>query len=573
MKNLAWISAFFSAVLLLGSCRPADRPENKLVTYPIPASPVGFLADSALVVSAHPEATRIGVEILKRGGNAADAAVAVHFALAVCFPYAGNIGGGGFLVHRDEFGQISSLDFRETAPSAAHENMYLDANGDVIQGKSVEGELSSGVPGSVDGMWQLHQRHGSMEWTDLLTPAILLAEKGFLATEQDAIWLEKFTDDFRRLNPRGPSLSKFGPWKAGDLLVQPDLAQTLRRIQSHGREGFYQGETAKLLVQQMKAGNGIVDFNDLEGYKAEWRKPLALRFGDWALHTMPPPSAGGVVLIQSLQMLSKFPLADWSSMDADYVHATVEVLKRTFADRNEFIGDPKFVDIPDFLLQRDYLSSRIATINMEKATPSSEVGAGSWPEKEETTHFSIVDAKGSAISVTTTLNGPFGSKVWVQGAGFLLNNEMDDFSIRVGHANQFGLKGSKVNAIAPGKRMASSMTPTIITHQGKVSMVIGTPGGSTIPVSLLQCILHVYVHGLGMQQAVAHRRFHHQGFPDEIATEDGAFPDEVWKKLVKRGHHVCLRDPIGRVNAIWVRPDGVMEAGADPRRDDCAGGF
>ncbi len=535
----------------------------------------GLLADSAMVVSAHPAASDIGVAILRKGGNAADAAVAVQFALAVCFPYAGNIGGGGLLVLRQADGEVNALDFREKAPLAAHRDMYLDQQGAVIPKLSEKGRLSTGVPGSVAGMVALHARYGRLSWGELLQPSIDLARNGFAATAHEAKWLNEQKADFQALNKGGTAyLVKDSEWREGDTLRQEDLARTLERIRDHGRAGFYAGETADLLLAEMKRG-GILTQADLDGYEAKWRAPLRGNFQGYGIVTMPPPSSGGIVLLQMLAMVADHPLKKWGPDAASTIHVLVEAERRAFADRSEYMGDPDFIKVPMAgLLDPAYLKARMADFDPQRATPSDSIRHGNPRlEPTETTHFSIIDPEGNAVSVTTTLNSPYGSKVWVAGAGFLLNNEMDDFSSKPGVPNIFGLVGNEANAIAPGKRMLSSMTPTIVEKDGKIFLVLGTPGGATIPTSIFQVILDVIVHGMTLQEAVDFKRFHHQWLPDEIMVEDSAFSTATWEVLRAMGHRVCAREPIGRVDAILRNPEGKLEGAADKRRDDVARGF
>ena len=568
-------TAFLAASLaLLLGCQPVSPGPAAQPSAPTINPPTGFTADSAMVVSAHPEATRIGVDILKKGGNAADAAVAVQFALAVCFPYAGNIGGGGFLLMHTADGQNTALDFRETGPAAAHKDMYLNPSGEIVPGIGSAGILSVGVPGTVDGMAQLHARFGHLPWAQLLQPAIDLARLGYPATAHDAGWLNRTKADFIRYNPQGSHyMVKQGEWKSGDSIFQPDLAKTLERIRDLGRAGFYAGETAALLLGRMRELGGIITQGDLDTYKSVWREPLQGKYKELEIMTMPPPSSGGLVLLQALAMVEPYPLQEWGADDPRSIHLLTEALRRAFADRAEHVGDPAFWENNPHLLDKAYLLGRMQDFNPNKATPSAATTHGNPGGHDETTHFSIVDPQGNAVAVTTTVNGPFGSKVWVPGAGFLLNNEMDDFSAKPGAANIYGLTGNEANSIAPGKRMLSSMTPTIVLRDKKVMMVLGTPGGSTIPVSVLQCILNVVEHRMNMDQAVRRKRFHHQWLPDEIAVEDSVFPAATWDALREMGHQVCLREAIGRVDAILVHPGGLLEGGADPRRDDVAGGF
>ncbi|MBF9252097.1 gamma-glutamyltransferase [Pontibacter sp. 172403-2] len=529
-----------------------------------------------MVVSAHPEASRIGMEILRKGGNAYDATVATQFALAVAFPVAGNIGGGGFLVYRDHNGQTGTLDYREKAPAAASETMYQDSAGNVIEGLSTDGHLAAGVPGSVDGMVKLHQKLGKLPWAVLVQPAIDLAKQGVVLTEKEAQYLNNTKEAFLRNNKHIPYLAREQAWQAGDTLRHPELAQTLERIRDNGREGFYAGQTADLIAREMERGGGIITKQDLQNYNATWREPIMGKYKGYKVISMGPPSSGGIALVQLLTMMEPYDLGKYGWQSAKSVQLMTEAERRVYADRATYLGDPDFVQTPvQQLLDEAYLKSRMATVDLAKATPSASVKAGALPmhESDQTTHFSIVDQYGNAVSVTTTLNGAYGSKVMVEGAGFLLNNEMDDFSVKPGVPNMFGLVGGKANAIAPNKRMLSSMTPTILEKDGKLYMVVGTPGGSTIITSVFQAILNVVEHGMTMQQAVAAPRFHHQWLPDEIQHEPEAIPADVRAILISKGYKLEERSPYGRVDAILVLPNGKLEAGADPRGDDAAAGF
>ena len=539
----------------------------------------GVIASNGMVASAHPEASRAGVEILKMGGNAADAAVAVQFALAVVHPSAGNIGGGGFFVYRTKKGKNYTLDFREKAPLKSHKDMYLDAEGNVIQGLSLSGHLASGVPGSVDGMVEVHKKFGKLAWATLLQPAIDLAEKGVVLTVKEATGLNRIKNDLKKLNTdttyfRRPDGKD---WVEGDLLVQKDLGQTLRRIQQKGRAGFYEGETAALLVAEMERGKGIISSEDLLQYHATWREPLVGKFKDYKLITMPPVSSGGVALLQLMKFVQPYPLKRWGWHSDSTIQVMIEAERRVYADRAKFLGDPDFVKVPIKELTSDeYLKNRWKDFTFNKATNSKEIDGGLIPgyESLETTHFSIVDKEGNAVSITTTLNGGYGSRVIVKGGGFLMNNEMDDFSIKPGVPNMFGLIGNEANAIAPSKRMLSSMTPTILEKNKKLYMVVGTPGGSTIITSVFQTILNVIEHGMTMQQAVNAYKFHHQWLPDKTTFENGAFTESVVKRLQNKGYILEMqRNTIGRMDCILIRPDGTLEGGSDPRGDDTSIGY
>lgn len=559
---------YAALLLLLSSCeqRPSlsETQEKR-----------GLITDSVMVVTAHPEATRVGVDILRKGGNAWDAAIAVQFALAVVYPQAGNIGGGGFMVSRDKNGNFDCLDFRETAPQQAHRDMFLDAEGNVITDRSVMGHLASGVPGSVEGMVQLHRKYGKLPWKELLQPAIRLARDGFALTEKEARNLNEEQENFKKYNRRPCSLQQDKPWTKGDILKQEELGHSLMLIADSGRAGFYEGTVARLLVAEMQQGGGIITLEDLRNYRAVWRKPLVRSRYGYTLACMPPPSSGGVALYQLLFMLYEFHLHGYAWQSTEYINLVAEAEKLVYADRSEYLGDPDFYTVPvDELLNESYLRRRMQLIRPALVTASETIMPGlHHPESEQTTHFSIVDADGNAVSLTTTINSAFGSRVMVEGAGFLLNNEMDDFSVKPGTPNQFGLVGNGANAIAPGKRMLSSMTPTIVEKDGQLLLVIGSPGGATIITSVMQNIVNVLVYGMGMQESVSAPRFHHQWLPDKLFLEEGRFDTVTIRQLQAMGYTVQQRPPIGRVDAILRLGDGRYEGGADPRGDDAAGGY
>lgn len=532
---------------------------------------------NGMVVSAHPIASEVGLNILKKGGNAVDAAIAVQFALAVVYPNAGNIGGGGFMVYRSAKNEFAALDFRETAPGKATRDMYLDPEGNPIERLSLDGQLSVGVPGTVDGMVKAHEKYAKLAWKDLLQPAIDLARKGFPLTAMQAEELNARKEAFQRFNPMGTALiNKKSEWKGGDLLVQKDLARTLTAIKEKGRAGFYEGRTAFLILEEMKRGNGIISYEDLKRYQAKWREPIIGNYKGYQVVSMPPSSSGGIALVSLLKSVEPYPLSRWGFQQDSTIQVMVEAERRVYADRAEHLGDIDFYPVPiKGLLDSNYQLGRMRDMNFNRATPSSAIKAGSpqHHESEQTTHFSIVDKEGNAVSITTTLNNAYGSQVVVQKGGFLLNDEMDDFSIKPGVPNLYGLLGGKANAIEPGKRMLSAMSPTILTKDNKLFMVLGTPGGSTIITSVFQTILNVIEFDKTMQQAVDAPRFHHQWMPDEVFVEENAITDAVRTRLEQKGYKFTPRGSIGRVDAILVGSDGSLMGGADSRGDDKAVGY
>lgn len=532
---------------------------------------------NGMVVTAHPIASQVGIAILKEGGNAVDAAIAVQFALAVVYPNAGNIGGGGFMVYRSADNQIAALDFRETAPGRATKDMYLDTEGNPIERLSLDGQLSVGVPGTVDGMIKAYEKYAKLSWAKLLQPAINLAKKGFPLTAMQAEELNLRKEAFHRFNPMGTALiKKKGEWKEGDILVQKELARTLNLIKDRGRAGFYEGRTAFLMLEEINRGNGIITHNDLKNYQAKWRKPIVGSYKGYEVISMPPSSSGGIALVSLLKSVEPYPLDRWGFQQDSTVQLMIEAERRVYADRAEHLGDADFYPVPvQGLLDTVYQRKRMQNIDFSRATPSSQIKAG-HPKKyesEQTTHFSIVDGKGNAVAITTTLNNSYGSQVVVKGAGFLLNDEMDDFSIKPGVPNLYGLLGGVANAIEPGKRMLSAMTPTILTKNNKLFMVVGTPGGSTIITSVFQTILNVIDFKMGIQEAVNAPRFHHQWMPDEVFVEDKAISAGVRTNLESKGYRMTPRGSIGRVDAILVGTDGSLIGGADSRGDDTAVGY
>ncbi len=529
-----------------------------------------------VVVSARAEASEAGLSMLKKGGNAIDAAIAVQFALAVVYPNAGNIGGGGFLVYRSADGATDALDFREKAPSQATRDMYLDKSGNAMQEKSLYGNLASGVPGTVDGMVKAHERYGKLSWKQCIQPAVDLAIHGFILTKKQAADLNHNHTALATYNPDGTALvKKSGIWAAGDRIVQKELAHTLELIREKGRAGFYEGEVASTLVEAMKGNAGIISAADLKAYQSVWRTPVTGTYKDFTIITMPPPSSGGIALVQLLESVAPFPLSRWGHNSDSASRLIIEAERRVYADRAVYLGDPDFFKVPvKQLIDPAYQKLRMAGMNWNHAGSSIEIAAGKIAAKEsdQTTHYSIVDKEGNGVSVTTTLNGAYGSYVVVKGGGYLMNNEMDDFSVKPGSMNAYGLVGGEANAIAPGKRMLSSMTPTIIEKSGKLYMVVGTPGGATIITSVFQAILNVMEFKMTMQQAVEARRFHSQWLPDVVYSEKDAFAPSVLQEMKEKGYKFAPNVNIGRVDAILKTEQG-YQAGADPRGDDTACGW
>jgi gamma-glutamyltranspeptidase/glutathione hydrolase len=563
MRRLTY-SIFALLILLFGFSESASRRPAKAL--------------NGMVVSSDSLATQVGVEILKKGGNAVDAAVAVGFAFAVTYPQAGNIGGGGFMVIRMANGETVTIDFREKAPMKASENMFLDENGNFVPEKSQVGHLSVGVPGSVAGLLLALEKYGTMSRREILKPAIELAEKGFIINEGLANAFKNAFEHFKKFPSTMRYFSKNGqPYSAGDRLVQKDLAKVLKLIRDKGRDGFYKGKVADLIVEEMKRGGGLITYEDLENYQPVLRKPVVGNYRGYEIISMGPPSSGGVCLIELLNILENFDLKKYGFGSSYTIHYLVEAMKRVYADRAEYLGDPDFVQIPlDKLLSKEYAKELASEIDTFYATPSSRIIRSVSPTSEgvHTTHYSVVDRWGNVVAVTTTINSYFGSMVVVDGAGFFLNNEMDDFSAKPGAPNQFGLLGSKANSIQPGKRMLSSMTPTIVLKNGKPFLVLGSPGGSTIITSVLQVILNVVDFGMNIQEAVDSPRIHHQWYPDQIFFERRGLPKDVIENLERRGHKLVERVGYqGEVQAILIDENGVKYGAVDPRGYGLAMGY
>ena len=551
-----------------------DSPKKEISQSTTPV--MGLISQKAMVVSAREEASRIGSEIMQQGGNAFDAMVATEMALAVCYPNAGNLGGGGFMVYRTHQGEVGALDYREKAPLGANRDRFLDENKKYLQDKSKTGGLAVGVPGTIAGIFKAHKKFGSLPMQTILRPVILLAKNGFKITEKQAKQFNDYSAVFKQVNQENSIYTK--KFKPGDVFKNEALANTLQQISDNGRSAFYQGDIAKTLVAFLQKNGGIVSLKDLDNYQAIWREPIVFNYKDLRIISMSPPSSGGICMAQILKTTANYPIAQYGHNTTKTIQVLTEAQRRAYADRSHYLGDPDFIDIPiDSLLSDAYLKGRMDSFSFEGATPSKELTHGSISKAEsaETTHYSIVDSYGNAIAVTTTLNASFGSKLYSKKLGFFLNNEMDDFSAKPGTPNLFGLIGGNANAIAPQKRMLSSMTPTLVEKDNKLWMTLGTPGGSTIITSVLQTILNVYEFNMSMQQAVNAPRFHHQWLPDIVKVEATSLDAKTIKELENKGYIIDYKNAsnIGRVDAILVLSDGSLEAGADKRGDDIAVGF
>lgn len=556
------LALFISCLLACNNNKTQDQSISQYET-----------GENGVVVSAHPLASKIGLDVLKSGGTAIEAAVAVQFALAVVCPRAGNIGGGGFAIIRLADGSVDALDYREVAPLQSQRDMYLDSLGQVVKDLSVKGGLSIGVPGTVDGMAMLMDKYGSgMSLAELIEPSKNIAENGFLISQSEADRLNRYKSDFEKYTDHSSPFLKADEWAVNDSLIQLNLAETLKLLQQQGRDGFYKNSHAIDLVDKVNSTGGVLSMSDLLEYKSVWRTPIQHDYKEYRVISMPPPSSGGLVLAQMLSMLDKIEIDTFSDINSGYIHAMVEVEKRAYSDRAKYMGDSDFVDIPIVeMLSSSYLDKKLDNYDIGTASMAEQIYNDldfQTLESYETTHTSIVDKYGNAVSITTTLNSNYGSKVYFEKGGYFLNNEMDDFSSKPGTPNQFGLVGGEANAIAPNKRMLSSMTPTIIEKNDSLYMVLGSPGGSTIITSVLQVFLNVAQFNMPLDIAVNHKRFHHQWLPDHILYEDGCFEEVTKAHLAAKGHKFEQTKAIGKVKAILIQGGKMIGSGDQRNLDD-----
>lgn len=572
MNKLSILFLFYTCAC----CSPFKK--NAIVGAGKPVDPYHFssvksaIFHKACIVTAYPLASKAGVAIMQKGGNAFDAMITTQLVLAVVYPGAGNIGGGGFLLARKIDGTLISLDYREMAPANASRDMYLDSNKNVQTSLSQNGHLSTGVPGTVAGLFATY-KYAKLPFKDLIQPAIDLAENGYVLTSKEASGLNSTRADFIKYSTKQSAFVKAELWRVGDTLKQPELAITLKRIRDNRIKGFYEGETAKLIIEEMQRGNGLISSEDLKNYVVKERKPIEFNYRNYHVISFPPPSSGGILLAQMLKMIERYPMFNYGFQTLKSVQLMIEAERRAFADRAVHMGDPDYYKVPmETLISDAYLTERMKDYDSTHASVSANIQAGKIHESEQTTHISIIDAEGNMAAVTTTLNNSYGSKTVVGGAGFILNDEMDDFSIKPGVPNLYGAIGGEANAIAPGKRMLSSMTPTLVLKNNQPFMVVGTPGGTTIPTSVFQTIVNVIDFKMSAAEAVNNPKFHHQWLPDEVLIESG-FSAGTQFKLEQMGYKIKERGAIGRTELIKISDNGKREAAADPRGDDSAAGY
>jgi len=573
MKKL--FSFIICIAVVISSCTQTEQPivgAGKQVDPYHFTSTKKVTVKNGCVASAHPIASEIGLVILKKGGNAFDAMIATQLALAVVYPAAGNLGGGGFTVARTSNSELLSLDYREMAPLKGSRNMYIDSAGNARTDWSQNGHLSVGVPGTVAGIFAEY-KYAKLPFKELIQPAIDLAENGFVLTENEARSFNGNKEDFIKYNTKPAPLVKTAEWKVGDTLFQPELAKTLILIRDNGLKGFYEGETAKLIVEEMQRGNGMISYDDLKSYTCKPRKPVEFDYRGYHVVSMPPSSSGGIILGEMLKMIEPYPMSSYGFQTKRGVQLMIEAERRAYADRAEHLGDPDFWNVPqNILLSSAYLKKRMSDYDSTKAGVSANIKAGNVHESNQTTHISIIDKDGNMVAVTTTLNNSYGSKTFVGGAGFLLNDEMDDFSIKPGVPNMYGALGGDANAIEPGKRMLSSMTPTLVLKDNKPFIVVGTPGGTTITTSVFQSIVNVVDFDMSAADAVNKPKFHHQWYPDSVEIEKG-FSETTAQQLKNMGYKLIDLGAIGRTELIKILPDGTREGAADIRGDDSVSGY
>lgn len=528
--------------------------------------------DNGAVTSAHPLASMVGAAMMQDGGNAFDAAIATQLSLAVVFPGAGNIGGGGFMLARKVNGELIGIDYREAAPASANRDMYLDEKGNPIDGKSTRGASASGIPGSIAGMISTHA-YAKLPFAKLIEPAIEFAEFGYVISEREAKGLNADRANFLKYSSAPSAFTQKEVWKAGDTLIQPELAATLKRIQAKGLAGFYEGATAEYIVKEMQHSGGYVGLEDLKNYKPKFRKPLEFDYRGHHVISFAPPSSGGILIAQMMQMIAPFNVEKMGLNTLASVNLMVESQRRAYADRAEHMGDPDYWKVPTkTLISNSYAQARMSDYKEGVAGSSKITVAGVAHESEQTTHLSVIDKEGNMVAITTTLNDTYGNKTIVAGAGFLLNNEMDDFSVKPGVPNMYGALGGEANSIQPGKRMLSSMTPTLVTLKGKPYISIGTPGGTTIPNQVYEGLVNIIDHKMTIKQAIDATRFHHQWIPDVVALESD-FPEDIEAGLKNMGYKTIRRGKFGRMDGILISGDGKRMAAGDKRGDDSVAGY